>query len=567
MDHTHQHGKPVSILRFSECKEVIVDNRELEKIFNHPEIQDHKVVILSLIGAFRGGKSFFLDYCLRFLYAHFPSIYNPSKHKQTFFRKDDNWIGKPDEPLKGFSWRAGTKRETIGINIWSDVFLHTMDRTGEKVAIFVMDTQGLFDTESTPTDNSRIFALGNLISSIQVLNLKQQVQEDHLQYLQFATEFAKFALKKNLKPEGKLFQNMTFLIRDWENNEEFRYGAAGGHNYIKEVLNIRQDQSQELKEVRKSIFDSFEHVNCYLLPYPGEVVAGYKNYDGRWSEMDTTFKAELKNSIEHLLHPDNLVIKKINGIDIKVNEMKLYLQAYMILFQSNEIPQALSAYEYTVESHMNNLIEKSVNDYKLTIYRNADLINAQNRQIVHEKCKERALQQYNAENKMGTAEHDYRFKMKLTEEIDKIFGYFKQQNEQIIKEMEKECEKFQTILDREQQQRLEAEEAKRQIENQLNELRTLKTKMEAEEYEKRTRMLQERVQAEQQRMQEYDSRSKDEQSFRKTLMAAIGVTLIGIAALTTGGIAAGAAAVSETVVAVGSAVTTVGATLNACSIM
>ncbi|CAG9811380.1 unnamed protein product [Chironomus riparius] len=567
MDHTHQHGKPVSILRFSDNKEVIVDNRELEKIFNHPEIQDRKVVILSLIGAFRGGKSFFLDYCLRFLYAHFPSIYNPSKHKQSFFRKNDYWIAGRDEPLKGFSWRAGTKRETIGINIWSDVFLHTMDRTGEKVAIFVMDTQGLFDTESTPTDNSRIFALGNLISSIQVLNLKQQVQEDHLQYLQFATEFAKFALKKNLKPEGKPFQNMTFLIRDWENNEEFRYGAAGGHNYINEVLNIKQDQSQELKEVRKSIFDSFEHVNCYLLPYPGEVVAGYKNYDGRWSEMDTTFKAELKNSIEHLLHPDNLVIKKINGIDIKVNEMKLYLQAYMILFQSNEIPQALSAYEYTVESHMNNLIEKSVNDYKLTIYRNADLINAQNRQIVHEKCKERALQQYNAENKIGTAEHDYRFKMKLTEEIDKIFGYFKQQNEQIIKEMEKEREKFQTILDREQHQRLEAEEAKRQIENQLNELRTLKTKMEAEEYEKRTRMLQERVQAEQQRMQEYDSRFKDEQSFRKTLMAAIGVTLIGIAALTTGGIAAGAAAVSETVVAVGGAVTTVGATLNACSIM
>jgi len=70
MDHKHPHGKPISILRFSESKEVIIDNRELDKIFNHPEIQDHKVVILSLIGAFRGGKSFFLDYCLKFLYAH-----------------------------------------------------------------------------------------------------------------------------------------------------------------------------------------------------------------------------------------------------------------------------------------------------------------------------------------------------------------------------------------------------------------------------------------------------------------------------------------------------------------
>ena len=70
MDHHHPHGKPISILRFSESKEVIIDNIELDKIFNHPEIQDRNVVILSLIGAFRGGKSFFLDYCLRFLYAH-----------------------------------------------------------------------------------------------------------------------------------------------------------------------------------------------------------------------------------------------------------------------------------------------------------------------------------------------------------------------------------------------------------------------------------------------------------------------------------------------------------------
>ena len=74
MDHAHPHGQSISILRFSESKEVIVDNRELEKIFNHPEIQDRKVVILSLIGAFRGGKSFFLDYCLRFLYAHVSMI-------------------------------------------------------------------------------------------------------------------------------------------------------------------------------------------------------------------------------------------------------------------------------------------------------------------------------------------------------------------------------------------------------------------------------------------------------------------------------------------------------------
>lgn len=54
----------------------------------------------------------------------------------------------------------------------------------EKLAIILMDTQGLFDTKTSPTDNSRIFALGTLISSVQIFNLNNLIQENQLEYLQ-----------------------------------------------------------------------------------------------------------------------------------------------------------------------------------------------------------------------------------------------------------------------------------------------------------------------------------------------------------------------------------------------
>lgn len=69
-DQSHPYGKPVTVMKFSDTGEIIVDTEEVEKIFNHEEIEDRKIVIFSLIGAFRGGKSYFLNYCLRFLYAH-----------------------------------------------------------------------------------------------------------------------------------------------------------------------------------------------------------------------------------------------------------------------------------------------------------------------------------------------------------------------------------------------------------------------------------------------------------------------------------------------------------------
>ena len=69
----HQYGNPSNILGFEQVgngTKVIVDNNALDRIFLHPEVKNRKVVIVSIVGAFRKGKSFFMDYCLRFMYAN-----------------------------------------------------------------------------------------------------------------------------------------------------------------------------------------------------------------------------------------------------------------------------------------------------------------------------------------------------------------------------------------------------------------------------------------------------------------------------------------------------------------
>lgn len=47
-----------------------------------------------------------------------------------------------------------------------------------------MDTQGTFDSESTVRDNATVFALSTMISSVQIYNLSQNIEEDDLQHLQ-----------------------------------------------------------------------------------------------------------------------------------------------------------------------------------------------------------------------------------------------------------------------------------------------------------------------------------------------------------------------------------------------
>ena len=72
----HAFGKSVNILKFNDVNEISIDKPELDQIFHHPDVKDRKMVVVSIVGAFRKGKSFFLDYCLRYMYANVSKLKN-----------------------------------------------------------------------------------------------------------------------------------------------------------------------------------------------------------------------------------------------------------------------------------------------------------------------------------------------------------------------------------------------------------------------------------------------------------------------------------------------------------
>lgn len=70
---SHQYGKQERIFCAGDKVEVCIE--PLSKILLHPNVENRKIVLFSLIGTYRQGKSFFLDYCLRFLYANVSNQY------------------------------------------------------------------------------------------------------------------------------------------------------------------------------------------------------------------------------------------------------------------------------------------------------------------------------------------------------------------------------------------------------------------------------------------------------------------------------------------------------------
>jgi hypothetical protein len=70
MANSHVSGTPMNIVKFNDSVDIGFDKTALEGLLLHPEVRNRKIVVFSIVGAFRKGKSFFLDYCLRYLYAH-----------------------------------------------------------------------------------------------------------------------------------------------------------------------------------------------------------------------------------------------------------------------------------------------------------------------------------------------------------------------------------------------------------------------------------------------------------------------------------------------------------------
>ncbi|CAJ0579533.1 unnamed protein product, partial [Mesorhabditis spiculigera] len=98
----------------------------LEKVLLDKRYADKKVAVIGVAGAYRKGKSFLLNFFLRYLEAL----------ERNDGQKEGNWM-QPETPLKGFSWRGGSERETNGILIWERPFI-VKDLHGEESLIFLV---------------------------------------------------------------------------------------------------------------------------------------------------------------------------------------------------------------------------------------------------------------------------------------------------------------------------------------------------------------------------------------------------------------------------------------------
>jgi len=180
------------------------------------------VSVVSVVGAFRTGKSFLLTLFLRYLRQR------TSGKEYKDMIKEDNWLYADGKNIaegnrnqrntsestesgdktslrgedEGFAWRGGQDRMTTGIWMWSEPFIHYSEEAGQDVAILLMDTQGMFDNETTMNLTAQIFSISTLVSSFQIYNVQNSIGEDKLMHLALFSEYGRIALEPSASAAG-----------------------------------------------------------------------------------------------------------------------------------------------------------------------------------------------------------------------------------------------------------------------------------------------------------------------------------------------------------------------------
>jgi len=305
-----------------------------------------------------------------------------------------------------------------------------------------------------------------------------------------ATDFARYAMKKNKQINRtarnyKPFQTLVFLMRDWQNQDEYEYGLAGGATYLASVLNIEENQPLPLQEVRKYITESFESRNCFLLPYPGPQISD-KTYDGRFSALGEDFQVQLKDFLIWLLEPRNLKKKKILNSEVNAIEYLEYLKVYFEAFQSNEIPKVDTLHGITVRKQFDIIILEAFTEYKSQLrtiqFKEDDKtkeLNAVEQEIneMNDKASEKAIKIFKGKKKLGTERDEKKFEGELRNQMEAYFNDWKSltlESYQNIKAVEDKKNQELKILNEQKEEELRQlqEEAQRKQKSMEEEHKT-----------------------------------------------------------------------------------------------
>ena len=325
---THMQEGPIPLIEFTKSNFKL--NPEALNILRNIK---ENIIIVSVVGKARTGKSFLMNLLL-----------NNNKN--------------------GFKVDSSLKSCTRGIWIWNS----PKQKPNSSAKIIFIDSEGTNSVDiSTKTNDSKIFALIVLISSLFIYNTTGNIDEHSISELALATHLSNSIAANSEISKDNFFNEFStkfiWVLRDFtlEKIDPITGEEISSDEYLELCLkNKSVKYSNENNIIRKNIIKYFPERECVTLPRPVEEEFDLQNLSNiPFNKLKANFRTEflsLKKKVYETSKP-----KVINNKIITGPLLADLLIAFIKSINSGNIPNINTAWDNVILSEIEKSFERSKN--------------------------------------------------------------------------------------------------------------------------------------------------------------------------------------------------------------
>lgn len=347
--------------------------------------------VISIVGKYRTGKSFFLNKCL----LSSSPVNLPANKLQCGPAKKslEKSQAAPQSSSSGFSVGNTVQACTKGLWIYTDPVT-----CAGQMPIFVLDTEGIGALDANNTHDTRIFSMALLLSSFFIYNSLNAIDEDAVNQLSLVTNVCKqikLSADSETTPEElgrEIFPPLLWMVRDFSLKLKDSFGnEISSSEYLETALRdvnnsgsntatastsasatIMSDTISDKNRVRRCIRECFPRRQCATLIRPCN-----DEHELQAMSVSTTNNSALKplfcqqiecirRYIVSTIQPKTSMVSK-KQVPMTGKSLVLYATAIVNAINAGSAPVIRDAWSLMIEIHYRDAVRDAVAACKLRL--------------------------------------------------------------------------------------------------------------------------------------------------------------------------------------------------------
>ena len=279
----------------------------------------------------------------------------------------------------GFNVGPTTRACTKGIWMWS-VPLKTRNARGEEVNVLVIDTEGIGAPTADATHDTRIFALGLLLSSYFIYNSVGSIDEQALSNMSLVTNLSK-ELQKSAQDVGqggessssssgpdRLFSpGFLWVVRDFALQLRDDTGKViGAREYLEDALQpAAAGRGAEGKNrIRSCLREYFPDRDCFTMVRPCTNESQLQNLDAMPNkQLRPEFVAQAEELRDKIFAAAVARPMHVKGYPLTGAMLGMLCESYVTAVNDGRVPDIKDAWTYVCDAQRAQLEQKAVLDF------------------------------------------------------------------------------------------------------------------------------------------------------------------------------------------------------------